>query len=330
MDPRFNTLPCDANLIPIPIPKERAMFEARYKAQTLKFWQEDVIIPNLPKDESDWEKITPDEQMLLKNILLFFSLSDRIADIIAAQGLAAYFKSIWISNMYTYHGFIETIHVRAYGKLLQIIFPTIDQLSAAQEHALSFKSIKAMVEWGAKYSTLDSRDPNYPIAEVLIACCIYEGILFTAWFAVIYHFKARSLFPALTMANEYIARDEGDHVYNHITTYNHALTGKLPQSKVHQMFSDGVELAINFLNEGMPINSTKAGLNKKDLVDHIKAYANEILTELGYSILYTGRLNKIDMSLKDSAARTSLHEATGTTYQTAISDPSKLIWPDAN
>ena len=49
-----------------------------YKKAEASFWTAEEI--DLSKDKSDWEKLTPDEQSFIKNILAFFAGADGIVN----------------------------------------------------------------------------------------------------------------------------------------------------------------------------------------------------------------------------------------------------------
>lgn len=337
MSIKFNYLECDKQLVWDPVPKERKIFAEQYEDQIRLIWFDDIIKTEISKDINQWQKFSDQHKKLLKKILLFFALADSYANVLSAEQLSAKFDSIWIKAMYSVHATFETIHEKTYSLLLDIPFHNdIDGLKNVQNEVMQNPAIIKMINCAKRYIISNTSigenntDENDNLGELLIGCIIFEGIMFIGWFAVIWVYMNAGYFPALGMANEYIRRDEDKHVKNHTYIYNNALTNKLPQSIVHKLFEEAVEIAHEFIDSAMDKDiidtEKKIFIKISDLKEHIKAKANDYLENLHYDKLYPRAQTKFDMVTQLSLQFTSVHESKNTNYQQPISDPSINIW----
>jgi ribonucleotide reductase beta subunit family protein with ferritin-like domain len=110
-----------------------------------------------------------------------------------------------------------------------------------------------------------------------------EGILFSGSFCAIFWLKERGLMPGLTLSNEYISRDEGQHVEG-AQMIHELLLEKADQKTVHAIVREAVAIEIEFICDSLPCKLI--GINSKTMSEYIKYVANRFLKQFGYDILY--------------------------------------------
>jgi ribonucleotide reductase beta subunit family protein with ferritin-like domain len=134
-------------------------------------------------------------------------------------------------------------------------------------------------EWSMKW--LDPTKNTFP--ERLLAFGIVEGIFFSGSFCAIFWLKNRGLMPALTKSNKFISRDESLHCETCVLLYS-KLEQKLPESMVHRMFQEAIEIENEFITKSLPVDLL--GMNNRKMTQYIKFVADFWLSQLKYSKLY--------------------------------------------
>lgn len=120
-------------------------------------------------------------------------------------------------------------------------------------------------------------------AERLVAFACVEGIHFSGSFCAIYWLKKRLLMPGLTFSNELISRDEGLHTDFACHLYS-LLEKKLPQSRVHRIVGEAVDLEREFCCEALSVSLV--GMNADLMAQYIQFVADRLLVALGCEKLY--------------------------------------------
>jgi ribonucleotide reductase beta subunit family protein with ferritin-like domain len=139
------------------------------------------------------------------------------------------------------------------------------------------------------------------LAQIIMANCIMEGLFFSGSFASIFwvnHYYKGSL-PGLALANEWISRDEGLHTDFAIMIYRKYIVNKLPESTVHQMFREAVDVETNFINTALPTGLR--GMNAAMMTQYVQFVADQLMIDLGYSPIF-GETNPFDFMDKQSVS----------------------------
>lgn len=89
--------------------------------------------------------------------------------------------------------------------------------------------------------------------------------------------------PGLTFSNELISRDEGLHCEFACLLYQ-MLSNKLPESQVHEIIRDAVEIEKEFITDALPVELI--GMNAKLMQQYIEFVADRWADELGCSKIY--------------------------------------------
>ena len=278
-----------------------------YKKQQAAFWTAEEI--DFSKDTSDFNKLTPDEQHFIKMILAFFSSSDTIVNINLSERFLNDVKIREAIIAYTYQMMIESVHSEVYSLQIDNIVKDTTEKERLFNAVREFPCIAMKANWALKW--IESDDS---FAARLIAFAIVEGVFFSGAFCSIYWFKKRNLMPGLCSSNELIARDEGMHASFAVLLYS-MLTNKLPESQIHDMFTDAVIIETQFICDSLPC--AMIGMNSDLMTQYIKFVADRLLVDLGYNKLFNV-INPFDfMESISIEGKTNFFESRPTQYQNA-------------
>lgn len=186
-------------------------------------------------------------------------------------------------NFYTLQEYTELVHNETYSNLIEIFIrdpKKKEEAFNAIQHYPSIKNIANLVEkW---------MDNTRPLMERIIAFACVEGILFQSAFAAIYWIKKRNILPALCLANEWIARDEGIHTKFAVRLYQNIVIDGIYQpvseEKIHSIVGEFVEAAEVFNKDAL--KADLIGLSLKDLMSYVKCTADAIIGGFGGEKLY--------------------------------------------
>lgn len=137
--------------------------------------------------------------------------------------------------------------------------------------------VSKKAEWALKWIS------NGSFAERLLAFGAVEGIFFSGSFCAIFWLKSRGLMSALSMANEFISRDEGLHCRTCVLLYG-KLKNKLSQERVHSIFKEAYDIEEEFITKSLPVNLI--GMNANKMKEYIQFVTDYWLHELGYETLF--------------------------------------------
>lgn len=256
-------------------PNEQDLF-ALYKKAVASFWTFEEI--DFSRDQDDWDKLTPNEQFFIKQVLAFFAGSDGIVQENLASRFQREIQSPVARLFYGMQNAIEGIHSESYSQLIN------QYVKDPKEQALYFSAIdnipciKKKAEWAIKWI-----ESGESYAHRLVGFACVEGIFFSGSFCAIYWLKKRKLLPGLTFSNELISRDEGLHTEFAVALY-HKLQNKLSTAMVETIVRDAVEIEIDFICNALPCNLI--GMNAVDMGNYIKFVADRLLLQLGCSRVY--------------------------------------------
>lgn len=144
-------------------------------------------------------------------------------------------------------------------------------------------SVRRKADWALRWI----EDREAPFAMRLLAFAIVEGIFFSGAFCGIFWLKERGLMPGLTTSNEFISRDEGLHTEFAVMLFTKHLVHKLPQSAVHEVVREAVDIEVEFITESLPCRLI--GMNADLMTEYIRFVADRLLTQLGYDKLFGAR-----------------------------------------
>ena len=268
-------------------------------------------------DIDDWNKLTKNEQHYLENTLAFFAGSDGIVN---ENIVTRFYDDVKIPEaraFYTFQMAMESVHSECYSLLIDTYIKD-DQKKHQLFNAIELNpNIKRKAEWAMKWIQCEES-----FARRLVAFAIVEGVFFSGAFASIYYIKEKGILHALTFSNELISRDESLHTEFAILLYN-TLENKLNESDVHSIFSEAVDIEIDFVISTLQCGLL--GINSDLMSDYIKYVADRLLVQLGYNKLYNINHCPLDFMERISMTnKSNFFEVRVAEYSKATIDKSKL------
>jgi ribonucleotide reductase beta subunit family protein with ferritin-like domain len=251
-----------------------------YKKASSAYWVADEI--NFTQDLIDIDRLTPNEKTFITHVLAFFAASDGIV----MENLATRFSNevpvAEVKAFYAFQNAMEAVHSECYSLLIETYVKDPVEKDKLFNAVTNFPAIREKAEWALQWIE-NSVESQAPFAQRLVAFAIVEGLFFSASFCAIFWLRERGLLPGLSFANQLIARDESMHTDFACLLYS-KLVNKLPESVVHNMIREAVDIEKRFITESIPCSMI--GMNADLMTDYIKFIADRLTTSLGASKMY--------------------------------------------
>jgi len=248
-----------------------------YKKSVSAFWTPEEL--DLSKDVDDFNKLNDNERTFIKHILAFFSSSDTIVNINLGERFLNDVQVLEAKFFYAFQMAIENIHSETYSLLIDTYFKDTTEKSEALNAINYMPCIKRKAEWCFKWI----EDEKAPFSQRLLAFALVEGVFFSGAFCSIFWLKERGLMQGLSFSNELISRDEAMHVEFAVLLYS-KIENRLPQSTVHQIVKEAVEVEKIFINDSIPCSML--GMNADLMCLYIEFVADRLLTQLNYDKIW--------------------------------------------
>jgi ribonucleotide reductase beta subunit family protein with ferritin-like domain len=249
-----------------------------YKKAEAATWTADEI--DFGADMKDWGELNDDERYFIEHVLAFFAGSDGL---VLENLMSTFSTEVQIPEaraFYAHQGYIETVHNETYAKMIDTLVKDTDRKYELFNAIGNIPCVTKKANWAEKWMNLKTR----PFRERLIGFIIVEGLFFSGSFCSIFWLKSRGkMINALAKSNEFIARDEGLHTTFGIMLYKLLVT-KCDTKTIHDIFKEAVEIEIEFICESLPCRLID--MNSELMIQYIKYVADNLLSELGYPMLY--------------------------------------------
>lgn len=283
-----------------------------YKKQLASFWKAEEI--DFSKDREDFESLSENEQHYIKRILGFFAASDGIVNFNLGTRFLNELVPMEATVCYTYQMMMESIHSESYSIMLDNLVRNTEERMMLFNSIKTVDSIKNISEWAFKWI-----DSDLPFAYRVVAFCVVEGVFFSGAFASIFWLKrfksnGRLFLSGLIKSNEFIARDEGQHVQFGVEIYK-LLRNKLTTQQVYSIIDEGVEISRTFYADALPVRLL--GINEDSMMDYIMYVSDRLLVELGYEKKYNKQNPFAFMETIGMQSKTNFFESRPTEYQSA-------------
>lgn len=266
--------PDDKRFVVLPVLYPDLM--SMYKKAVSCFWTSEEV--DLSKDLSDWAKLNNDERHFISLILAFFACMDGLIN----ENLCLRFMGeVQNSEARLFYGFqmaIEGIHQEVYATLIDTYISNKNEKDTLLNAIQNFPCVRKKADWVKKYIQSESS-----FAKRLVAFICVEGIHFSGAFCAIYWFRTKNLLQGLCFSNELISRDEALHTEFGVALY-HKLIKKLPQSEVHSIIKEAVEIETEFICEALPCRLI--GMNSVLMTQYIQFVADRVCLQLGYNKIW--------------------------------------------
>lgn len=283
-----------------------------YKKQLASFWKAEEI--DFSKDREDFESLSQDEQHYIKRILGFFAASDGIVNFNLATRFLNELVPMEATVCYTYQMMMENVHSESYSLMLDNLVRDSSEKTLLFNSIKTVDSIKSISDWAMKWINSD-----LPFSNRVIAFCVVEGVFFSGAFASIFWLKrfksnGRLFLSGLIKSNEFIARDEGQHVKFGVEIYK-LLRNKLTTQQVYQIIDEGVSISRTFYSDALPVRLL--GINEDSMMNYIMYVSDRLLVELGYEKKYNKQNPFAFMETIGMQSKTNFFESRPTEYQSA-------------
>lgn len=283
-----------------------------YKKQLASFWKAEEI--DFSKDREDFESLSGDEQHYIKRILGFFAASDGIVNFNISKRFLNELVPMEATVCYSYQMMMENIHSESYSIMLDNLVKNTEERMFLFNSIKTVDSIKNISDWAFKWI-----DSDLPFAYRVIAFCVVEGVFFSGAFASIFWLKrfksnGRLFLSGLIKSNEFIARDEGQHVQFGVELYK-LLKNKLTKNQVYKIIDEGVTICRKFYSDALPVRLL--GINEESMMDYIMYVSDRLLVELGYDKKYNKQNPFSFMETIGMQSKTNFFESRPTEYQSA-------------
>jgi ribonucleoside-diphosphate reductase subunit M2 len=266
--------PDDKRFVVLPVLYPDLM--SMYKKAVSCFWTSEEV--DLSKDLTDWAKLNNDERHFISLILAFFACMDGLIN----ENLCLRFMGeVQNSEARLFYGFqmaIEGIHQEVYATLIDTYISNKKEKDTLLNAIQNFPCVRKKADWVKKYIQSESS-----FAKRLVAFICVEGIHFSGAFCAIYWFRTKNLLQGLCFSNELISRDEALHTEFGVALY-HKLIKKLPQSEVHSIIKEAVEIETEFICEALPCRLI--GMNSVLMTQYIQFVADRVCLQLGYNKIW--------------------------------------------
>jgi len=283
-----------------------------YKKQLSSFWKAEEI--DFSKDRVDFETLSENEQHYIKRILGFFAASDGLVNFNLATRFLNELVPMEAIVCYTYQMMMENIHSEAYSIMLDNLVKDSKERSFLFNSIQNVDSIKKISEWTMKWIESDRS-----FAHRVVAFCVVEGVFFSGAFASIFWMKkyksyGRLFLQGLVKSNEFISRDEGQHVEFGVEIYR-LLKTRLSQTDAYKIIEEGVDISREFYTDALPVRLL--GMSNDSMVEYIQYVSDRLLVELGYEKKYNTRNPFPFMETIGMSGKTNFFESRPTEYQSA-------------
>ena len=141
------------------------------------FWTVEEL--DFSNDKAEFDKMNPDEQNFIRQILAFFASADGIVVENLVENFCSDVQLPEARYFYGYQSFNEQIHAETYAKLLEVYIGDQDKVNALLEDTRKSPAVRAKTEFAKKHFDIPEEvepDRYKNFAKRLIAFACVEGI----------------------------------------------------------------------------------------------------------------------------------------------------------
>ena len=233
---------------------------------------------DMSEDIIQFKSLNANERHFLIYALAFFAASDGIVNENLAQRFSREIQDPEVRCFYGFQYMMENIHSETYAHMLFKLVPDRKERDHLFEAIETIPCIKQKAQWAQKWiEGLSS------FAERLAAFAAIEGIFFSGSFCAIFWLMNQGKMPGLSLANQYIARDEGLHVKFACHLFS-KLKYKLMTTTMVDLIRSAVTIEKAFVCDSLPVRLL--GMNSDSMSQYIEFIADHLLSSLGYEKIF--------------------------------------------
>ena len=286
---------------------------------------------NMNADIALWKKpdgLTPDERIIVKRSLGFFSTADSLVDNNLVLAIYRLVTNPECRQYLLRQAFEEAIHTHAYQYCIESLGMNEGEIFNMYHEV---PSVARKASWGLKY-TREISNPTFntgtpendkKLLKNLIAyyCCL-EGIFFYCGFTQILSMGRRNKMTGTSEQFQYILRDESMHLnfgidmINQIKVENPHLWDDEMREAATLMILEATQLEIEYARDTMPRGVL--GMNAAMMEEYLQFIANRRLVQIGLKEQFPGAQNPFPWmsEIMDLRKEKNFFETRVTEYQT--------------
>jgi ribonucleoside-diphosphate reductase beta chain len=218
------------------------------------------------------------EVVILKNLLAFFGVSDKLVQDNLADEIIKEFSTVEeIKSNYIYQAYIEDVHSETYSRLIEQLITDTSEKEEMFRAMETNPIVNSKVKWAEKWLEKGT------IVERVVAFSLVEGLFFSSTFAFLMFFRKQ--YPQLAglgQANELILADEVLHMHFGINMHEKYIKPehKLAKPVIKEMIMDCYESEKEFV-ESIYGDKEIIGLPKSRMLQYIKYITDSLLGYYG-------------------------------------------------
>jgi ribonucleoside-diphosphate reductase beta chain len=263
---------------------------------------------NLTHDDKDWNKLTPQEQTYIKQILAYFAASDGLVGENLALNMIQDVQVPEVRYFYYFQSMMEAVHAKVYSNLINTFIPSQTERDELFGSLHNHPIISKKGEWAKKWMTRGQEN----FSRRLIAFLAVEGIFFAGSFAAIFWLRDRGILAnSLGVANEYIMRDETLHAEFAVTLYNEYCKD-LDEEEIQSILLEALALEKEFTAHALP--DRLFGMNQALMNQYLEFVTDTWLMALGCKKVFNVAQPFSFMATIGQKRKDNFHEKTRTNY----------------
>ncbi len=173
---------------------------------------------------------------------------------------------------------MENIHSEMYSLLIDTYIKDEAEKDECFNAIDRMPAVKKKAEWALKWVESDN------FVDRLLAFCAVEMIFFSGSFCSIFWLKQKGLMPGLSLANEFIFKDENLHGEFAIHLINNHIVNKPSEEKIKEIFLSALRIEDEFITESLPVSLI--GMNANLMKQYLRFIVDGLLSQLGCTKLF--------------------------------------------
>ena len=300
----------------------------KYLAACANHWMPQEV--NMSSDIAQWKsgELTPDEMLLVKRNLGFFSTADSLAANNIVLGTYRHISNPECRQYLLRQAFEEAIHTHAYQYIVESLgmdegeifnmYHEIKSIRDKDEFLLPFIDVLT----NPSFQTGTMENDQALLRSLIVFACIMEGMFFYVGFVQILALGRQNKMKGAAEQFQYILRDESMHlnfgvdVINQIKFENPRLWTEEFKLGLVALFQRAVELESAYADDTMPRGVL--GLNAGMFKEYLRFVANRRCQQIGIDPLYESASNPFPWMAEmiDLKKEKNFFETRVTEYQT--------------
>lgn len=247
-----------------------------YKRHKDAFWTAEEI--DLSNDIEDWEQLSDNERLFIKNVLAFFAASDGIVNENLAEN---FYREVKYPEAKCFYGFqimMENIHSEMYALLIDTYIKDSKEKDECFNAIDNLPAVAKKAQWALDWIS------NGDFYERLIAFIAVEGLFFSGSFCSVFWLKSRGVMQGLCNANTLIFKDENLHCDFAIHLINNHLVNRPTEQKIKEILLSALEIEKEFITESLPVSLI--GMNSNLMKQYLEFVADGLLMKLNCSKVF--------------------------------------------